>query len=263
MPVCAPLALPGDRYVDLSMKWSGDTPPFPTDPAPVVRWIKRLASHGTNHQLIETPLHVGTHIDAPLHWSDAGGDVASMPLDRLAGPAVVADLSEQLEDFSLIDPRAVEAAAPISDGDIVIVHTGYHRFAADATGADGVRYFWKHPGAVRDLAEWALDRKLRWIGFDMASPDHPLNSNLRRQIPDHVVQEGEARLGATVASAFPPEGFQVMHVVLCGAGVPIVENIGGSIDAFLGRRFRAFAFPWRFVGGEAALVRVVAEPGGA
>ena len=261
MTVCTPLALPDSRYIDLSMAWSGDTPPFPTDPAPVVRWIKRLASHGTNHQLIETPLHVGTHIDAPLHWSDAGGDVSSMPLDRLAGPAVVADISDQVGDFSLISPATVEAAARIEDGDIVIVHTGYHRFAADAAAADGVKYFWKHPGAVRDLAEWVLDRRLRWIGFDMASPDHPLNSNLRGQIPAHLVLEGEAQLGMPVSSMFPPEWFQIMHVVLCGAGVPIVENVGGSIDALLGRRFTAFAFPWRFVGGEAAMVRVVAEPG--
>ena len=95
----------------------------------------------------------------------------------------------------------------------------------------------------------------------MASPDHPLNSNLRGQIPAHLVLEGEAQLGMPVSSMFPPEWFQIMHVVLCGAGVPIVENVGGSIDALLGRRFTAFAFPWRFVGGEAAMVRVVAEPG--
>lgn len=260
MGSCERTRPPESTYVDLSMAWSGDTPPFPTDPAPVVKWIKRLSSHGTNHQLIETPLHVGTHIDAPLHWSDAGGDVASMPLDRLAGPAVVADVSGSVGDFSLIRPADVEAAAEIEDGDIVILHTGYHRFAADGPAPDEVRYFWRHPGSLRDLADWALERRLRWLGFDMASPDHPLNSNLRSQIPDHYVRAAEATLGRSAEDAFPAEGFQIMHVVLCGAGMPIVENIGGSIDALLGRRFTAFAFPWRFVGGEAAFVRVVAAP---
>lgn len=251
------------EYVDLSMTWSAETPPFPTDPSPVVRWIKRLATHGTNHQFVETPLHVGTHMDAPLHWSDGGGDVASIPLERVAGPAVVVDLAERLEDFSLISPADLESAGEIRDEDIVIVHTGYHRFAADGPEPDLERYFWRHPGAVRDLADWALERRLRWIGFDMASPDHPMNSNLRKTVAPALLADAECALDGSVAERFPDDGFQVMHVVLCGAGMPIVENIGGDIDALLGRRCTVWAFPWRFVGGEAAFVRVVASADGA
>lgn len=256
---CPAPAAVTDGLLDLSIDWSADTPPFPTDPAPIVRWTKRLSSHGTNHQEIETALHVGTHLDAPLHWSDRGIDIASIPLDRLTGPAVVADISAELEDFSIIDPSMIERAVRVEDEDIVIVHTGYHRFTFDVPGADEVRYFWRHPGALGTLAQWAVDRRLRWIGFDMASPDHPLNSNLRRLIPEHDVRRAEQRLGAPLAEVFPSEGFQAFHVIACRAGVPIVENIGGAIDQLLGQRFTAYAFPWRFVRGEAAMVRVVAD----
>lgn len=262
MARCEALATPRDgTFIDLSMAWSSATPPFPTDPAPVVKWIKRLETHGTNHQFIETALHVGTHMDAPLHWSDAGGDVASIPLDRVAGPAVVLDVSARSDDFSLLSPEHLEAAGEVRDGDVVIVHTGYHRYAADGAEPDGERYFWRHPGAVRDLADWVLARKLRWIGFDMASPDHPMNSNLRKTVAPQILRDAETAIGGSVEDRFPTDGFQIMHVVLCGSGVPIVENIGGDIDALLGRRCTVWAFPWRFVGGEAAFVRVVASIG--
>jgi arylformamidase len=78
--------IPGVRLYDLSQDWSWNTPAFPTDPNPVVRWVKRLSSHGTNHQAIETTMHVGTHIDAPLHWVENARDVADMPLERLIRP---------------------------------------------------------------------------------------------------------------------------------------------------------------------------------
>jgi arylformamidase len=48
-----------------------------------------------------------------------------------------------------------------------------------------------------------------------------------------------------------------MHIHLFRHDIPIVENIGGAITELLDRRVEACAFPWRFVGGEAALVRVV------
>lgn len=259
MSSCPPVPPATDGLHDLSIAWSADTPPFPTDPAPVVRWTKRLSSHGTNHQEIQTALHVGTHLDAPLHWFDRGQDVASIPLERLTGPAVVADVSDRVGDFDLIGPEMIEAAVRVEDEDIVIVHTGYHRHAWDGAEADEVRYFLRHPGAIRDLADWALDRRLRWIGFDMASPDHPANSSLRRLIADHDLRRAEQVLGGPIAGVFPSEGFQVVHVILCQAGVPIVENVGGAIDALLGQRFTAYAFPWRFEGGEAAMVRVVAD----
>ncbi|MCZ7527033.1 MAG: cyclase family protein [Acidimicrobiia bacterium] len=248
---------PPRRLLDLSQPWSGDTPAFPTDENPVVRWVKRLASHGTNHQKIETTLHVGTHLDAPLHWRDGGMDIASIPLERLYGPAVVVDLSDAVSDYSIITPDLVESRADIRDGDIVLLHTGYHRYYFCADEPDAVRYFFKHPGGYRDLAEWVVARRLPWLGVDMASPDHAMNSNLSRMWP-HLATEAEAVLGQPLEDAFPVRDFQVMHTHLFRYDVPIVENLGPGLEQLLGARVEVCAFPWQFAGGEAAMVRVVA-----
>lgn len=248
----------GFELIDLSQPWSADTPTFPTDEAPVVRWAKRLASHGTKHQEIKCTLHIGTHLDAPLHWRDGAMDIASIPLERLFGPAVIVDLAGVVEDYSLITPAQIESCADVQDGDIVILRTGYDRYYTDGSEPDEVAYFFKHPGGDRELAEWCSDRRLRWLGMDMASPDHPMNSNLRKMWP-HLAKECERALEVDLEERFPPETFQVMHTHLFAHDIPIVENIGGpGLARLAGQRTTVCGFPWRFVGGEAAMIRVVA-----
>jgi arylformamidase len=251
----------GVRLVDLSQPWSADTPTFPTDEAPVIRWAKRLASHGTKHQEIKCTLHIGTHLDAPLHWRDGAMDIATIPLERLMGPATIVDLRDAVSDYSIIRPSDIEERADVRDGDIVILYTGYDRYYLNGEEPDEVAYFFKHPGGDLELASWCVERNLRWLGMDMGSPDHPMNSNLQSMWP-HLAEESEAALGTSLADLFPPKTFQIMHTHLFKYDVPIVENLGGEgLRSLLGQRTTLCAFPWRFVGGEAAMVRVVAfEP---
>ncbi len=252
---------PGDaralRLVDFSQPWDGNTPAFALDEAPHVYWAKRLHSHGTNHQRITTQLHIGTHIDAPLHWREEGMDVASIPLERLFGPAVVVDLSDSHGDFDIITPNDIEARAHVEPGDILILHTGYSRFFSGGSEPDLIRYFFKRPGGLRELGEWCVERQIRWLGVDSSSPDHPLNSNTRDYWP-LVLEEARVKLGVSPAERFPLREQTIIHRVLFAADIPIVENLSGTVAEFVGKRVHVCAFPWRFAGGEAAFVRVVA-----
>jgi arylformamidase len=253
--------LPGsDRpldLVDLSQPWNGDTPAFALDEAPHVYWAKRMVSHGTNHQRITTQLHIGTHIDAPLHWREEGMDVASIPLAQLFGPAVVVDVSESHGDFDMITGQDIEKRADVKPGDILIIHTGYSRYYSGGSEPDLIRYFFKRPGGIRDLAEWCVKRQIRWLGVDSSSPDHPLNSNTRDYWPV-VLEEAQAKVGGSIADKFPVREQTIIHRILFAANIPIVENLSGAVAQFVGRRVHVCAFPWRFAGGEAAFVRVVA-----
>jgi kynurenine formamidase len=183
-------------------------------------------------------------------------DIASISLERLYGPATVVDISREVADLGLITPGMIERTGRVSDGDILLIHTGYHRFYAGGTEANLDRYFFRHPGGDGDLARWVVERGVRWLGVDMASPDHPMNSNLAVARPE-LAAESEKVLGRSLAELFPPAGHQVMHVQLFEHDVPIVENLSGRILEVLAGN-EVCAFPWRFVGGEAAMVRVVA-----
>lgn len=245
------------ELIDLSQPWNGDTPPFPADEPPIVQWVKRMSSHGTNHQKITTQLHIGTHIDAPLHWKEEGMDIASIPLDRLYGPAVVADLSDTHGDYDLIRPADIEARVDVKPGDILLIHTGYSRFFAGGSEPDLIRYFFKHPGGEGELGEWMVERQIRWVGIDARSPDHPMNTNTAQWWP-LVVQEAEEVMGEKPSERFPLHCQTIIHKVLFEANIPIVENLSGMIRGLVGREATVCAFPWRFAGGEAAFVRVVA-----
>ena len=84
-------------------------------------------------------------------------------------------------------PRADESA-DISKGDILIINTGYHRYSWDQKGSDEIRYFVRHPGPSPGFHEWCLKMKIKWIGVDCGSADHPMNTIIRTWHPARFVE---------------------------------------------------------------------------
>jgi arylformamidase len=66
------------------------TPPYPGDEPPKLRAVHRMKD-GESYNLsrLETSMHAGTHVDAPLHFINEGRDIASMPLEQFIGECVV------------------------------------------------------------------------------------------------------------------------------------------------------------------------------
>ncbi|CEP69176.1 Putative cyclase [Moorella glycerini] len=246
------------RFVDLTQPWSIKTPPFPTYPAPIVQYIKRLSTNRVVAQRVETTMHVGTHLDGPLHFVDSGRDIASIPLERLIGPGVVVDISDEVGPYEIYRPENITKKVEVKKGDVLIIHTGFHHYSCESKDFDEDAYFCKHPGPTREFAEWALAMELRWIGVDCGSADHPMNTVVRSLRPDHAARV-EKVIGRPLDDAFPPEDYQVMHFHLFPHELIHVENIGGDIDELLNQRINLIGvFPWKFVGGEASICRVVA-----
>jgi arylformamidase len=245
------------RVVDLTQPFSMHTPGWVGYPSPKITYFQRHHTHGIVSQYIETPLHVSTHLDAEMHIKSGGSDIASIPLDRLVSEGVIVDLRDVVGDWSLIRPEHITRKAEVRQGDILIYYTGWARYYNGCAEEDEVRYFCQHPGGGRELAEWIVSMKLKWWGFDTGSADHPMNTSIRYKRPD-LAREYQRRTGRDPEDEFPERDLFVMHHVPFGAGIVHVENIGGDIDRVLDRRCLIGCFPWRFVGGEASLCRVVA-----
>ena len=45
---------------------------------------------------------------------------------------------------------------------------------------------------------------------------------------------------------------------LLSAGIPTIENVGGEVDALIGKRCTFHAYPWNWPEGDACGVRFVA-----
>ena len=255
------------RFIDLTQDFSLHTPAFAGYAGPAIRWIKRLAFDKAGGQEITMTLHVSTHLDAPAHFLSGGKFIGDLPLDFLIGPACVVDLERMgLGDYDLYGPEHFErwekdTGHRIERGDILLIHTGYHRHYpenwADRTHVDETKYFIRHPGPSRPFAEWVLKRGVRWIAVDAGSADHPMNTVIRRIRADEA-EEAEKKLGRSLDDIFPKADYQIMHTLLFPHDVIHIENLGGHIDQVLDQKVMFGCFPWRFQGGEASPCRAVA-----
>ena len=94
----APAPFPGGELVDLSYPFDEETVFWPTEEGFVLEegfagWTEQGYYYAANR--FRTAEHGGTHIDAPIHFSERGRTVDQIPLEQLLGPAVVVDVSAQ------------------------------------------------------------------------------------------------------------------------------------------------------------------------
>ncbi len=249
------------QVLDLTIPLGIGTPAWPTYEPLQVKYFKRLAPNGANGQLLTHSNHLGTHLDGEIHFFTPGRDMASLPMDYLVHDGVVVDLSDVVADYDIYTSKMIEDKVDVKEGDILIIHTGFHHFGWDHNNADEIRYMVQHPGPDSEFALWAYEKKLRWIGVDCGSADHPMNTIIRDWMPRQARQADfvfKKKLGKTVAETFTDDKYQMMHIDMFPQKIIHAECIGGDIDLLVNQRVQIGFFPWRFVDGEASIGRCVA-----
>jgi kynurenine formamidase len=256
------------KLYDLSQPLNQDAPFWPYYPPFEVKYIKRKAEHGVNAQYIQTSNHMGTHLDAPRHFVTGGMTIDEIPLEWLYGPGVVVDLTDEMDELAVYTPEMIEKRIEVKKGDILFLHTGWHRYGQFGEEPDEEKYIHRHPGAHPDIVPWLLDMEIHIWGVDEVSTDHPMNLPIGRFLGkgmhghcDRVAAQTEAKFGkAKMAELFPDSAYQLTHNALFPHNCMHVENLGGDIAApeIQNRRITLGVFPWKFKGGEAAFCRAVA-----
>jgi kynurenine formamidase len=174
---------------------------------------------------------------------------------------VVVDVSDVCGDYDVYTSQMIEERVEVKEGDILVIHTGYHHYGWDQPTADEIRYMVKHPGPDREFALWCRKKKIRWIGVDCGSADHPMNTIIRDWMPRQA-READAHFrteyGKPLAEFFDDSKYQLMHLELFNHGIIHAECLGGDIDLLLNERVEIGCFPWRFVDGESSISRIVA-----
>ncbi len=249
------------KTIDLTIPLGIGTPPWPTYEPLQVKYFKRLAPNGANGQLVTHSNHIGTHLDGEVHFYSPGKDIAQLEMNFLVNEGVVVDLSDAVGDYEVYTSQMVEDRVEVKEGDILIIHTGYHHFGWDHSTADEIRYMVKHTGPDREFADWAKAKKLSWIGVDCGSADHPMNTIIRDWMPRQARQAEQVfkdKYGKSLAEFYDDSKYQLMHLDLFPYGIIHAECVGGDIDLLLNQRATIGFFPWRFVDGEASIGRCVA-----
>jgi arylformamidase len=113
-------ALPGRRRViDISVPNDVGMHLYPGDPVLRIDPVRRLADgDACNLSLLTMGSHTGTHVDAPYHFLADGPRLGDVPLDRMIGEALVADL----RGLRAVDAASLEGVG-LREGDILLCRT--------------------------------------------------------------------------------------------------------------------------------------------
>lgn len=266
------------RWYDLTQALSIFTPPWPGEMPLQVHFFKRLTGawgggQGANGQLIEWSNNTGTHLVGPRAFHSGARAIADIPPGDLCGEGVIVDISDAVSDYGLYTPEMITERVDVKEGDILLINTGYHSYAWDrpdtpnAEAQGGIEnkefgYYVRHPGPSPDFFPWALEMKLKLIGVDCGSAEHPMNTNIRTMHAREFAK-AEARLqethGRSWDELFPPDEYhKLTHVTMPKAGLLLAEALGGQIAALSNQRAWIMVMPIPFMEVESAWARVAA-----
>ena len=229
--------------VDLSHAYGPSTVFWPTSPTKFelekLAYGKTDAGYFYAANSLRTPEHGGTHLDAPIHFSQSGETTEKIGLEKLIAPAVVIDVSASAQKDR--DYRATAADVlgfekqhgTIARGTIVLLRTGWSRhwpnakaYLGDDTPGDASKLSFPSFGveAARLLVD---DRGVAAIGIDTASIDYGRSTD-----------------------------FQV-HRIAAAKNVPGFENLT-NLDKLPPKRALVIALPMKIEGGSGGPLRAVA-----
>src|SRR3989441_1959362 len=80
-----------------------------------------------------------------------------------------------MDELAEYTPQMIEKRLQVMPGDLLLLHTGWHRYADFGATPDEERYYHYHPGAHPDLVPWLLEKQIHVWGVDCVSTDHPMN----------------------------------------------------------------------------------------
>jgi kynurenine formamidase len=183
--------------------------------------------------------HGGTHLDAPVHFHEGGVGVDLIPVTKLMGPVVVADVSAVCANnpdyrLSVNDLIAWEKQnGRIPDGAILLIRTGWGRYWPDkqrylGTDKPGDVAGLHFPGISREAAEFLVnERHINGDGIDTASIDYGQSKDF------------------------------IAHQIFSAAGIYNLENVA-NLDRVPAKGATLIALPMKIRGGTGAPVRIVA-----
>jgi kynurenine formamidase len=266
------------KLYDLTQGCSIFTPPWPGEKALEIHFFKRVTGaygggQGANGQLLNWSNTVGTHLVGETAFHSGGRAMADIPLSDLCGPGVVVDISDAVSDYSLYTPEMITERATVKEGDILIINTGYHRYSWDqpdvhnpeAQGGVESKEFGflvRHPGPSPEFFQWALDMKLKIVGVDCGSAEHPMNTSIRYMHANEF-EKAEAKLkaehGKSWDEMFPQDDYyQLTHKTMPKAHLLLAESIVGEIDQLQNQRAWIMIYPIPFMEVETAWSRACA-----
>lgn len=148
------------HLIDLSHTFDDAMPVYPGDPCARLYQTASVRKDGYTDHKIESGMHVGTHMDAPLHMIDDGLHICDIPLPSFTGQGHLIDARGKTRiDADLLSGRELHA------GDIVLVWTDWSLKFREPS------YYLDYPELTENFAKAMVAAGISLVGLDTPSPD--------------------------------------------------------------------------------------------
>jgi len=239
----SPIDLGQSKIVDLTHSFDDKTIYWPTAPSnfklTTLSFGQTAGGYFYAANSFCTPEHGGTHLDAPIHFSQKGNTADQIPLRQLIAPGAIIDVSAKAAKdadyrLSVEDVKAWEKKhGAIAAGSIVVLRTGWgarwpdkRRYLGDDTPGDASKLHF--PSYGKEAAEYLIQqRRVAALGVDTASIDYG-----------------------------PSKDF-IVHQLAGAANVPGLENLA-ELDKLPEIGTWIVALPMKIAGGSGGPLRIVA-----
>ncbi len=275
------------RIYDLSNGWGVDAPLWPMAGARTDAQFPRGQYLSRFHKRCMTytgTLHVGTHMDAPIHTlhqeevdRDRNGYYLSeIPLEYCVGTGVILDMRYLRDEFEEkfqaaggdpakfgdiwyhitiedVEKACKQDGLEIRENDWVVINTGFQHYWK----INNDKYYNYYPALCPEAAYWLIHEKhIKGISGTWGATDGPLwHYPLKEQSP-WLWKDYLKATGVDADTIYPD--YEPNHRMFAQAGVCCVENGGGEIDNCTGRRMIVAAFPFKCEVADGGFVRLVA-----
>jgi kynurenine formamidase len=134
----------------------------------------------TNHCMIVTGDHIGTHIDSRGHVKPDAPRAEGIPIEYCFGDGVVLDFTKKApgDEICVCDVENAERALggyQIKPRDIVLLRTDAAKHCLDKS------YLTNHPGMTKESVHYLLDKGVMVMGIDAIGFDPPVAKMFERK----------------------------------------------------------------------------------
>jgi kynurenine formamidase len=150
------------KLVDLTHAFGPGMPVYPGDAVPDFVQTSRMEKDGCNEYSVSGGMHVGTHVDAPLHMISGGSFISDIPPSQLIGRGRLIDA----RGMTKVTKDLVKESK-VQIGDIVLVFTGWYKHFHES------EYYQSFPEIDLAVAYQLAEAGISILGLDTPSPDRP------------------------------------------------------------------------------------------
>ncbi|MFH0770042.1 MAG: cyclase family protein [Candidatus Peregrinibacteria bacterium] len=145
---------------DLTHRFDSSTPFYPGDPKPLLRKTATLEENGFVDFEMRSGMHIGTHMDGPLHMIRGGKSLAQIPVERFRGPGILLDArGKEVVEIELLEGMTIPARA------FLLILTGQSQKYRTAA------YHERRPVLSEAFAECVASMGISAVGIDAPGPD--------------------------------------------------------------------------------------------